>query len=131
MILTPFETLAKYYPYIVEKVVRHKELSSLDVIVELADGTVHLFDGFERALRRLPKSTDMTEVEFRKEFGERLYAILFRKGVTQTELSKRTGIQVSLINNYIHGKVTPSSYNLDKIAKALNCSADAFRYTKW
>ena len=40
--------------------------------------------------------------------------------ITQTELSKRTGISRSLIGFYCSGKYEPKTENLYKLAKALN-----------
>jgi transcriptional regulator with XRE-family HTH domain len=53
-----------------------------------------------------------------------------RQGVSQLELSELTGIPQSTISNYLTGKFLPGFYNMDKIAKALKCSIDEFRYTE-
>ena len=54
--------------------------------------------------------------------------MMYIKGITQSELSNCTDIPQYLISDYIRGKRTPSFYNVDKIAKALDCSVDELRY---
>ena len=47
---------------------------------------------------------------------------LKEKGVTRYELSKRTGIQYQIIDNYYKNKVVRyDSYVLDRICVALSC----------
>ena len=64
------------------------------------------------------------------EFRQRLRRLMTRQGVSQLELSELTGIPQSTISNYLTGKFLPGFYNMDKIAKALKCSIDEFRYTE-
>lgn len=97
--------------------------------IKLMDGTTVIYDDIHRSARNLPKDSNrITEEEFRREFGYRLRRIMEYKHVSQLELSERTDIAQYLISDYINGKRTPSSYTLDKIAKALRCSVDDFRY---
>lgn len=80
-------------------------------------------------IRKLPRdSNNMSEEEYRIEFSMRLKKIMYRKGWTQDDLSEATGITQAMISRYISRKATPSFYNVDKIAKALGCSTDEFRY---
>lgn len=55
-------------------------------------------------------------------FAENLKNILYIKRVTQTELSKRTGISKSIISEYVHSRYEPKMDNLKKIAAALGVS---------
>ena len=52
-------------------------------------------------------------------FANRLKNALEIKKISQTELSKRTGIDKSLISNYVSGKYKAKSQNLYAIASAL------------
>ncbi len=46
-------------------------------------------------------------------------------GITRYELSKRTGIQYQIIDNYYKNKVKRyDSFVLDRICDALNCKID-------
>lgn len=53
-------------------------------------------------------------------------------GITRYQLSKRTGIQYQIIDNYYKNKVVRyDSYVLDKICMALNCDiCDIIKFTK-
>lgn len=124
-----YEDFKLYFPLIADKVNAWHMDGKFELVAELMDGNVVLFDGMEKTLRRLPKdSSNMTEEECLFEFSKRLGRILFMKGISQTELSKRTGIDQAAISRYLSGKRAPTLYNLDKIAKALGCSVDDFRY---
>lgn len=52
--------------------------------------------------------------------------------ISRYELSKKTGIQYQIIDNYYKNKVVRyDSYILDKICNALNCEiSDIINYTK-
>lgn len=52
-------------------------------------------------------------------FGKRLIKIMNDLGVTQAELSKRTGIGQSSLSAYMMGKYEPKQDNIGKIARAL------------
>lgn len=55
-----------------------------------------------------------------KTFSERLRYVLNEKKITQSELSKMTGIGKSSLTAYLKGEYTPKQNNIYKIAKALN-----------
>lgn len=126
---TIFENLVLYFPNIADQMVKSRGDGNGGLIVNLRNGDTIFYDDINKSIRNLPRnSNSMTEEECRKEFGIRLRKLMFRKGVTQAELSDMTGIQQSALSNYITGKTSPSFYNVDKIAKALECSVDIFRY---
>lgn len=52
--------------------------------------------------------------------SERLCEALFIRGMKQSELTKKTGLSRSSINNYMYGKFEPKFENIQKIAKALD-----------
>lgn len=100
-----------------------------ELIVTFRDGSKILYNDFENTVRNLPvDSGNMSEKQFRREFGYRVKRIMLEKGVTQDELSEKTGIAQETLSRYICGKNVPSFYKIDKIAKALDCSVDEFRY---
>lgn len=63
-----------------------------------------------------------TEVELGmiKDISVNLKRILFLKGISQTELSDKTGLSTSTISDYVLGKTLMSPGNLQKISDALN-----------
>lgn len=51
--------------------------------------------------------------------------VLYEQKVSRYELSKRTGIQYQIIDNYYKNKVKRyDSYVLDRICDALNCKVE-------
>lgn len=52
----------------------------------------------------------------------RIAEALFNSGLTQIELSNKTGIGKGLISRYVSGKVSPKSTKANLIAKALGVS---------
>lgn len=120
-----FEELKRYYSYVADDAVDYYLDVNHDLVVKTSDGNTYLFDCIEKGLRRLPREdADITEDDFGKEFGRRLNARMIRKCVTQTALSKMTGIHQTLISQYVSGKVIPSFYRVHVLAKALDCSVD-------
>lgn len=59
-------------------------------------------------------------MDYYNRFAPRLNQIMIEKGLNQTELSRRTGLDKSLISNYVNGKYRPKEENLILIAKVLN-----------
>lgn len=57
-------------------------------------------------------------------FSKQLKKAMAKSGVTQSELSSRTGICKSAISQYISGKNEPKELTIHRIAKALGCSVD-------
>lgn len=55
-------------------------------------------------------------------FHTRFKKVLDESGITQTELSKLTGIRASSISDYYNGKYTPKQDKVTLIANALNIS---------
>ena len=124
-----YENLKLYWPFVQDLALSYEEISDYEIMVKLSDGRIVLYDDFDHTLRRLPtKSEAMTDEEFKQESSTRLKRSMYRKGVTQLDLAERTGISQPQISSYVNGKVFPSFYYIDKIAKALKCSADDFRY---
>ena len=117
------------FPAIAKKVVDCYSIGRDELILKLSDGEVYSYDNNNKSLRILPPdSNSLTEEECRREFAIRLRRMMLIKGMTQVQLSDVTGIQQYLISDYMKGKRTPGFYNLDKMAKALDCSIDELRY---
>lgn len=125
------KNMQAYYPILAKKMVSYKKVSSYELIVKTSDGETTLYDDANRSIRRLPKdSNNMTEQEVGIEFRQRLRRLMTRRNISQLELSKSTGIPQQTISNYLTGRFLPGFYNMDKIAKALKCSIDEFRYVE-
>ena len=126
-LISNFESLC---PSAVQRVHKYDRTTyANELIVTFNDGSKLLYNDTENTIRIIPEdSINMSEEQFKREFGYRLKRIMFEKGVTQDDLSEKTGIAQETLSRYICGKNVPSFYKIDKIAKALDCSVDEFRY---
>lgn len=125
-----FENFKMYYPTFAKNTVEWRKESPFDLIATLSDGSTILYDDLDNVFRTLPDSTDrLTEEECTREFSMRLRKIMWRKGVSQLDLSEGTGISQPVISRYVTNKAMPGLYNLDRIARYLDVSVDEFRYT--
>lgn len=125
-----YTNFKQYFPLFAEDAVSFTTSNMpCELIVKLTDGSYILYDDVDRTIRNLPDDPhELSKEECTKEFSYRLRKMMQIKGVTQQELSERTGIAQSNISGYIRGVNSPSFYVIDKIAKALDCSIDQFRY---
>ena len=125
------ENAKNYFPLVFKHTVEFIPEDRMTMVMRLDSGESFLYDDYDNTIRRLPtNSADMTEQEVRREFCFRVRQIMLIKGISQVELSEMTGITQPALSNYLSCKTTPGFYAVDKIAKALNCSVDDFRYTK-
>jgi DNA-binding Xre family transcriptional regulator len=126
-----YENFKAYWPFLAREAESYVHIDSFLIHVKLTNGEVYAYDDLDTTIRRLPQnSNELTKSQYEYEFGDRLRRVMRMKGVTQQELSEKTGISRPLLNSYINRKKSPSFYNVDKIAKALNCSTDLFRYSE-
>lgn len=58
------------------------------------------------------------------EFAERLKVVREEKGLSQTELAAKTGLQPSAVSHFESGRRSPSFDNLRRLADALNVTID-------
>lgn len=112
------------------KAERYYESGDDELTIVLQNGDRVLYDDVDKTIRSLPRDSDhLSELECRTEFAKRLRKVMYKKGITQIELSEMTGITQQTISLYMSGKRLPGFYNVDKIAKALGCSIEELRYT--
>lgn len=124
-----WERFERQFPRIALSVSTYYSENPYELVVCLANGEKYIFDDELQSIRQLPASgLDMDERSFKHEFGIRLRKIMFRNNISQLELSERTGISNVTISRYMAGTNIPSFYAIDRIAKALGCSSDEFRY---
>ena len=121
--------MESYYPSLRKEIVEYEAISDYELIVVLIEGGRFIFDSMDGTIRRLPsRSHAPNDEDYKREFGFRLKKMLYRKGMTMTELSAKTGITQPQISNYINGRNSPSFYKVEKIADVLGCSLDDLRY---
>lgn len=63
----------------------------------------------------------MTEIEWLREFSDNLNYMMHKAHMSQRELAKKTGLNVSTINRYVTSQMVPSCIAIVNISHALNC----------
>ena len=101
----------------------------MEITVRLDDRTFWVFDMIGPTLKPLgnkelnPESEDsISEEEYRIRLSKNLRIKMHHTAVSQDVLARRSGISTVMINRYMNAKATPSMYNLERIARALQCS---------
>ena len=112
-----------------EDVVEARMINEFDVLFVLKDGRRIIFDSDTHYYRSLyPEDYILTDEQHQCEFRRRLRTMMRRKHINQEELAKRLGTTQAVISRYVTGESIPNYITLVKIAEALNCSTDDFRY---
>lgn len=112
------------YPIIAEQVVDWYPCGQMRILLRLSTGEKKIYDLIDSRLISVGTpifELDNADDEWKKRFAARLRRKLCITGVTQWELSEKTGISEVTISKYLHGKAIPSAVNVDRIAWALNC----------
>lgn len=100
-----------------------------NAIIKMKNGETLLYDTLDNSIRPVPTdSNNMNFDECKLEFSIRLKTVMYHQEMTQKKLAAITGIPQSDISRYVSGLSLPNFYYADKIAKALDCSLDNFRY---
>ena len=120
-----------YFPDLLGKVMHAREYVQLMLLLETNSKYDYFYNLSNNVLIPIPKSDqDLDKESFRRIFGVLLRRALERSGLTQEELSEKTGIPQPNISDYLYGKHFPSFYQIDNMAKAMNCSVEDLRYVK-
>tara|TARA_R110001606_G_C15222844_1_gene634237 strand:+ start:167 stop:580 length:414 start_codon:yes stop_codon:yes gene_type:complete len=75
-------------------------------------------------------NTDLNDIDYsqkiltRQEFGRRLYNFMMQNRMSQSDLSRASGMGRDSISQYVRGRSVPSPRNLTKLAEALNVEVD-------
>ena len=108
-----FDSFVEEYPKLAEDIVDWYPSGQMEIALKTGGGKRYI---------------ELSEEDFNQRFSERLYYKLMRVGMTQYELSRKTGISSIMISRYCTGKSIPTVYNLLKIMKALKCSINELIY---
>ena len=120
-----------YFPYLQEEVISAREYIPMMLLLETNSRFNYFYDLTKNVLIPIPKDDrDLDKDSFRRIFGVLMRRCLEHSGLTQEELSEKTGISQARISEYLYGKHFPSFYQIDKLAKAMNCSVEDLRYVK-
>lgn len=120
-----------YFPGLLGEVVHVREYVQFMLLLETNTKYDYFYNITNNVLIPIPKDDKNLDKEsFRRIFGVLLRRALECSGLTQEELSEKTGIPQPNISDYLYGKHFPSFYQIDKMAKAMNCSVEDLRYVK-
>lgn len=120
-----------YFPDLLGEVVHVREYVQFMLLLETNTKYDYFYNITNNVLIPIPKDDKNLDKEsFRRIFGVLLRRALECSGLTQEELSEKTGIPQPNISDYLYGKHFPSFYQIDKMAKAMNCSVEDMRYVK-
>lgn len=124
-----FEYYANVYPQYAERTINWFPSGQMEITVRLDDRKFWVFDMIGPTLKPLgnkelnPESEDsISEEEYRIRLSKNLRIKMHHTAVSQDVLARRSGISTVMINRYMNAKATPSMYNLERIARALQCS---------
>lgn len=124
-----FKEFEMLFPEIAKNVTDGYVSGRQEITVFLSDGSKGFYDGISKTIRFLKDiKTEHTEDNWRKEFGNCLNEKLYKKGISQRELSEKTQISQPVISRFINGLATPSTYDLIQISEALDCSIADLTY---
>lgn len=120
-----------YFPDLLGKVIHAREYVQFMLLLETNTKYDYFYNITNNVLIQIPKDDkNLDKDSFRRIFGVLLRRALECSGLTQEELSEKTGIPQPNISDYLYGKHFPSFYQIDKMAKAMNCSVEDLRYVK-
>lgn len=110
------------FPFYAEKAVSSKEIDSFTLLVTLENGSRILYDDLEGTMEHI--SENPTDAQWKRSFGRRLYRRIISQGLTQKELSEKSGLSIITISQYVNGRTTPSFQNVFRLAKVLGCTVN-------
>lgn len=126
---TMFEYYASVYPQYAARTIHWFPSGQMEITVRLDNGTFWIFDMIGPTLKPLgdrdlnpDAEEDISEEEYRIRLSRNLRIKMHHTAVSQDVLARRSGISTVMINRYMNAKATPSMYNLERIARALQCS---------
>lgn len=113
-----------YFPHIAECTIGYHPIGRNELLFITSDNEHYVYDIKLRAIRKLRSASEdgLSEDDWRAKFSLGLQLKMMGLGLSQKDLSDRTGITCLSIHNYISGKSMPSVYYAEKIAEALGCS---------
>lgn len=115
-----------YFPKVYELISRIDDIGFGEWYIE-TDAEQLIYDYMNKTMRPYSIRDDDDEVS-KRQFGIRLRKMIAYKGVTQLELSERTGITQAMLSRYMNGYSFPTFNKACLLANALDCSLDDFRY---
>lgn len=113
------------YPYIIERIAKVVESEPWEIVLICKDGKILSYWFGDGLIRTVSKDGNLSDEDYVREFGIKLSHLMYRKGMTQTDLAKVLGVTQAMVSKYLTGK-TPVTYcQMHKIARALELPIEA------
>lgn len=124
-----FETFSQYYPEWAGQVKHYTPKSEYSLRLFMKDGRRADYNSRSNSVRWLrdfiiTSPEDITDEYCRRNFAANLVEYMTAKGFNQVTLSERTGLSTAALSKYMRGMSTPTITAVQKIARALNCTAE-------
>ena len=114
------------YPELYKRIVDWYPSGCMEITVKLDDGRKKAYVLMDDLLIDIydprESSYEVDDEIWRLNFSRRLKNRMHRFGISQEELSDRTGISKTMLSRYMNGKASPSGDNIERLARALHCS---------
>ena len=129
-----FEGLRTIDPKVYESIVHYYPISKAELAIRTReeDGKDYIYNWVTRNLRpfvrRSSEPVRFTEFEWLGYFSRKLCELMRINNISRYDLSALTKISEVSISKYLNGKSTPSTFNLIRIAQALNCTVSELTY---
>lgn len=121
-----FDDFMNNYPSMERDVVDWYPNGKLEITIVMNDGSKLVYNGNTQRFSIIrgadSEYENLTEQEWRHKFAAKLYEKITDKCISQKELAEILNMSQKTISKYLNAKATPSTYNLDRIARVLDCS---------
>lgn len=120
------QSFSRAYPHYYEEMVDWFPSAHLEITVKLKDGRKLAYELIGDYITFIKDSKqderDFDEQLWRENFARCLSVKMRKIGMNQYRLSELTGISTVTLSKYTNAKASPSGYNIELLARALECS---------
>ena len=107
-------------------------MNDYDLLIRFKDGEEVIYDTYSNISHGVSNlKTTPTDEILRNELKDRLYILMCRKGIDESELARRINSTQPMISRYMTGRSIPNAITLKKIAMVLDCSVDDFWFKRF
>lgn len=121
-----FDEFMDNYPRMARDAIDWYPSGRSEIIIVMSDRSKVVYNGNTQRFSFVRRTDDeylnLTEQEWRHKFAAKLYEYMAENCISQKELAELLNVSQMTISKYLNARVTPTSYNLDRIARVLNCS---------
>lgn len=120
------KSFSRAYPQYYEEMVDWFPSAHLEITIKLRDGRKLTYEFIGDYITFIKDSVkDEREIDeqlWRETFARNLFTKMRRLGMSRDRLSDLTGISTVTLSKYTNAKASPSGYNIQLLARALECS---------